>query len=165
MTDLVPRAADDLDVVAQRIQDDPNLLVIPTGVVIDLRDPNQVADAIVQVREATDALIEMRKFMEAVLRLEATRQGTKTLHLAAADAEITGGRRTEYDAPALEEHLARAGMPLERIQEIVTPVVTYKVNALKLKHAAAANPAYRQAMEAASSTVEAPWRVTVKGRR
>ena len=106
---------------------------------------------------------ELRTLLEGVLRLEAQKQGTKTLHLGSLDAVVSGGSRREYDAELLVELLRDAGLPEERIADAVVETVSYRVNQLVLKQLAAANPNYAAAIELAETTVEAPWRVSVKG--
>jgi hypothetical protein len=153
---------DDLDSVALTIQENHQLFVPLTGELVDLRQPNQVAQALESVRDAKRQLDHARAFLEDTLRLEAQRQGTKTLHLQGCDAVITGGTTTSYDSEQLAVLLHQAGMPLDRISELIVATVTYKVNAHKAKQAAAANPAYKDAIEQTKTVDPAPWRVAIK---
>jgi hypothetical protein len=153
---------DELASLELMIAEQPDLVVPLAGVLIDLRDPNAVAGALDQVRDMKHQLDSCRAILEQVLRLEAVRQGTKTLHLDKCDAVISGGEVVEYDGEQLALLLDEAGMPPERVNEIVQLIVTYKVNAAKAKQAAGANPAYAVALEQTRSVKPAPWRVTIR---
>jgi hypothetical protein len=155
-------ATDELATVELQIAEQPQLVVPLTGELVDLRDPNHVAAALNQVREMKNQLDNARMVLEQVLRLEAVRQGTKTLHLEKCTAVISGGETVEYDGEQLIRLLEQAGMPQERINEIVETVVTYKVNALKAKHAAGANPDYAAAVTATRTVKPTYWRVSIR---
>ena len=138
-------------------------LAVPLiGELVDLDQPNQVAQALEAVREATKALDYARRILTEELVDEARRQGTKTLHLSKLDVEITGGTRTEYDAHKLQLMLRSLGMPEHRISEVVVETVTYKVHGTRIKSVASANPDYADAINACRTVVEIPWRVSVK---
>jgi len=151
-----------LELVAQHVSDEPTLLIPYTGAIVDLREPAEVAQALADVRDLKRRLDELRALLEGVLRLEAQRVGTKTLHLEGIDAVVSGGPRAEYDAELLMSRLRACGLPEERVSQAVVATVTYKPNAAVLKQLAAANPDYRRAIDASRTTVEAPWYVTVK---
>jgi hypothetical protein len=97
-----------------------------------------------------------------VLRLEAQRQGTKTLHLGDLNAVVSGGEKAEYDVELLIELLRRAGLPEERLSQAVVETVSYKVDQRVLRSVAGANPAYAAAIETAKTMVATPWYVAVK---
>jgi len=153
---------DELASVELQIAEQPQLVVPLSGELVDLRQPDQVADALGQVREMKYQLDGCRALLEQVLRLEAVRQGTKTLHLERQTAVITGGEIVEYDGAVLLELLEQAGMPPARIAEVVQTIVSYKVNAAKAKAAASANPAYAEAVAQTRSVKTVPWRVTIR---
>ena len=152
-----------LELAAAQLDDTPTIVVPLTGQLIDLTRPLEVAGALHDLRELKRQLDELRALLEGVLRLEAQRQGTKTLHLGSLDAVVSGGSRREYDAELLAGLLREAGLPEERISEAIVETVSYKVNQLVLKQLAGANADYAAAIELAQTSVEAPWRVTVKG--
>jgi hypothetical protein len=160
MTELMHH--DEQAMVELAVQEQPEMMVPFVGELIDLRDPQQVAAGLQHVRDAKNHLDRVRQLLESVLRLEAMRQGTKTLHLGRLDAVVTGGVKVEYDGEELIRLLEAAGMPEDRVLELVVPVVTYKVNATKAKAAAAANPAYAEALGRTRTVVETPWRVSIK---
>ena len=152
-----------LELAAAQLDDTPQIVVPLTGQVVNLRDPFEVAAALEDVREVKRQLDELRALLEGVLRLEAQRQGTKTLHLGSLDAVVSGGEKSDYDPELLTELLRDAGLPEERISEAIVETVSYKVNQLVLRQLAAANPDYKAAIELSKSTVPVAWRVTVKG--
>ena len=153
----------DLELVAVQMEETPLIMVPLTGQLLDLTSPLEVAGALRDLRDVKRQLDELRSFLEGVLRLEAQRQGTKTLHLGSLDAVVSGGIRREYDAELLTVLLREAGLPEERISEAIVETVSYKVNQLVLKQLAGANADYAAAIELAQTFVDAPWRVTVKG--
>ena len=152
-----------LELAAAQLDDTPQIVVPLTGQVVNLREPFEVAAALEDVREVKRQLDELRALLEGVLRLEAQKQGTKTLHLGSLDAVVSGGEKSDYDSELLAELLRDAGLPEERISEAIVETVSYKVNQLVLRQLAAANPDYAAAIELSKSTVPVAWRVTVKG--
>jgi hypothetical protein len=156
------RQIGELDQVALKVAVDPDLVLPTTGEVIDLRDPAQVAHGLDSVRYLVRQLGELRKLLETVLRLEGQRQGTKTLHLHGFKAEISGGETVEWNISALRGALEAAGLPDERMRELIKAEVVYKVNASVAKQLASANPEYAKAIDHAKSMVPAAWRVSVK---
>lgn len=138
-------------------------MVIPgLGEVVDLDDPVKVAFALDGVRDLERNLREIKSELTAVLIHHAQVQGTKTLHLDGVDATVKSGNTTVYDAEAIEQGLRVAGMPEERIREVVKENVTYTVDAVKAKQAAGANPAYFEVIEANKHVEEKPPYVTIK---
>jgi hypothetical protein len=142
------------------------MMVLPTGEQIDLRDPAQVAGGLDQVRDLEQRLRAFRHLLSDVLRLESLRRGTKTLHLDGGwTAVVSGGSRPEYDTELLAERLQAAGLPNDRLDDLIQTVVTYKVNAQVARQLAAANPAYKAALQEARTEAPAAWRVSVERRR
>lgn len=138
-------------------------LVVPgLGEIVDLSNPVQVAFALDGVRDLERNLREIKSELTAVIVQHAQVQGTKTLHLDGIDATIKSGTKTEYDAEAIEQGLRAAGMPEERIREIVKENVSYTVDAVKAKQAAGANPAYADVIYTNRQVIEAPPYVTIK---
>lgn len=79
-------------------------------------------------------------------------------------ATITSGRRSSVAADVLEAKLREAGMPEARISEIVQEEVSYKVDLRAAKKAGTANPDYKAALEAATTTHDAQPSVTIRRR-
>jgi hypothetical protein len=140
------------------------LLPMPlTGELIDLREPANVADKLDKLRDLKRQLDGLRELLETVLRLESKRQGTKTLHLEGGlTAVVSGGDRRVYDAEALADDLADAGLPPERVAEAVKAVVEWKVDQRVLNQLAASNPDYGQIIALHQRREEAPWRVSIR---
>ncbi len=154
----------DLELVQQHITEEPTLLLPYTGAIVDLREPAEVAQALSDVRDLKRRLDELRALLEGVLMLESQRVGSKTLHLEGMDAVVSGGPRTEYDAELLMSRLRACGLPEERVAQAVVATVTYKPNAAVLRQLAGANADYRRAIDASRTTVDAPYRVSLKPR-
>jgi hypothetical protein len=141
---------------------DADLLVPLTGELVPLADPGRVAFALDQVREMKRDLDQARQVLEAALRVASEHAGTRTLHLGALTAVVSGGERVEYDAERLAQELAAAGLPPERLGELIVATVSYRVDQRVARSVAAANPRYAAALERCRRVVPAPWRVAVK---
>jgi hypothetical protein len=157
---------DQLEYAGEMVERLPEISLPWTGEIIDLREPEKVADALDQVRNLKRALDELRSLLEGVLRLRSREQGVKTLHLEGGwKAVVSGGTRPEYDIDVLVERLEAAGLPSDRLDELVETVVSYKVDASVARQLAGANPAYKAALDEARTDVPAPWRVSVERER
>lgn len=125
-------------------------VILPgTGELVRVEDPEGVAEALGTI----DALIEQLKAAKRAVTEAAIEQsmelGTRTLTLEdGRKVVLTSAEATVYDPDELRVALLEAGMPDARVDEIVVPTVTYRVNASKAKAAAGANPSYKQAIEA-----------------
>jgi hypothetical protein len=124
-------------------------IVLPgTGELVPANDPAALGSALAYVRQAQENLRAVgEELTEAIVGI-ASVSGTKTLALDdGTKLTVKGGTVTAYDAEAVETELREAGMPEERIREIVVETVTSTVKAVELKRAAGVNDAYRQIME------------------
>lgn len=140
---------------------DTAALVPLLGLVVDLNEPKQVAQALSAVREAKRKLDIARADLEAVLADEGARQGIKTLRYDDVNVVITGGPTVEYDPEKLQE-LLEVGLPQERFDALVKMTVTYAVNASVAKQiAASGNEEYAEIVRASKKVIEKPWRVSV----
>jgi hypothetical protein len=137
-----------------------NLLDVRTGELVEAT-PANAADLLFAARELRAKMMGLVKDCEAVLIDESRRQGTKTLHLPAGTAEITGGSAREWDLGTLLD-LLELGLPEERYNDLVVATTTYKVDARVAKQLEAANPAYAKVIDAARTYVDKPFRVSVK---
>ena len=138
-------------------------LVVPgIGEIVPLDDPQKVAFALDGIRDLERNLKEIKSELTAAIVEASKVQGTKTLHLDGLDAIVKSGTKVEYDPIAIELGLREAGMPEERIREIVKETVSYSVDAVKAKQAAGANPAYAAVIAANQQTIESPPYVTIK---
>jgi hypothetical protein len=147
---------------ALAIAEHPMLTLPVSGERIDLRDPVQVAEGLHQLRELGHQLDGLRELFCDVLRLESVRQDTKLLRLEGLTALVSGGTRIEWDAELLIGRLLEAGLPYDRLEEVVEGVVTYKVKTQVANRLARENPAFAAAVRDARTDVPAPWRVAVK---
>jgi hypothetical protein len=137
-------------------------LVIPgTGELVSPDDPPAIARAVAEVAELQRRLYEFRTDLTALLVEEAKLQGTKTLHLPGTTVTLSGGTKTKWDVDKLRE-LELAGLPAERLNELLRPAVTYSPSGTIARQLVGANPDYRRIIEEARSEEPAPWRATVK---
>lgn len=136
------------------------LLDVRSGEVLPAT-PENAADLLYAARELRARMMGLVKDCEAVLLDESRRQGTKTLHLPGGTATITGGSELEWDLGTLLD-LKDLGLPDDRYAELVVETRTYKVDARVAKQLESANPAYGEVIERARSTVEKPFRVSLK---
>lgn len=129
-------------------------MVPGVGEIVQLDDVAQVARAIESVRDLEGKLKDVRAELTHAVVYASVVQGGKTLHFEGGKAVVSGGKETTYDPEAIEEGLRAAGMPEQRIREIVKETVTYTVAAVEAKKAAAANPAYAEVIAANSRTFD-----------
>lgn len=152
----------DLDALALAIAENPVAVIPLTGEVVDLREPAQVALALATVRDAKAQLDRVRADLEALLVAESQRQGTKTLRFGEVEAVVSGGEAVEFDPEQLGAMLTEAGLPAERLNELVRATVTYRVDQRIAKQLASANETYAQIIESCRTTRPAAWRVAIK---
>lgn len=138
------------------VYEDETIILPHTGQVLAASDTKQCANALVELRQIEDAIREVKIVLTQAIVAESQRQGTKTLRFGERKVEIRGGKSVLWDAHFLEIELRKAGMPEERIREIVKEEVSYKVDAREAKKAAGANPAYAVIVEAAQHVSERP---------
>src|SRR5262245_34906783 len=94
--------------------------------------PENAAELLVAARELRTKLMSLVHDCEAVLLAASRERGTKTLHLPAGVATVSGGSEVVWDISTLARLIA-VGLPDERYGELVATVVTYKVNAAVAK--------------------------------
>ena len=125
-------------------------LVVPgSGEIVDLNDEIACCRALQDLAEL-ERLIEYakRELVNAVAERSRV-LGTKTITLpSGVKAQIGSEVSVVYDAEAIEEGLREAGMPEDRIREIVLEDISHKVKAVEAKRAASANPAYAAVIDA-----------------
>lgn len=147
----------------EKVEAEASQALVPLlGLVIDLDQPKQVAEALYIVRDAKRQLDEARAGLERVLAEEARRLGTKTLHLDGVEAVITGGPTVEYDIEELQK-LLDAGLPEERYDKLVKAKVEYVVDKSVIRQLlGSGNAEYLRIIERAARDVEKPYRVSVR---
>lgn len=124
--------------------------VIPhTGEIIDLSDPVAVAKAYRVVQDLEAQLRQAKGTLGDALIAQKSILGTGTMRFEGLSGPVTikGGTDTIYNAVAIKTELLAAGMPRERVAEIVVETIDYKVSAVEAKKAAAANAEYREIIE------------------
>lgn len=137
-------------------------LVVPTtGEIVDAGDPEACLRALSEVRELESRLKELKAELTDALAREFSRQGTKTMELGGYKAELRGGTQVVWDVEVLEE-LRDLGLPDDRMNALVTPEVTYRVNASVAKQIAAANTSYAGVITRAKTEVPKASYVTLK---
>lgn len=136
------------------------IVVRPTGEVIDPADPDACLVALGRVRELQAQLAEAKRALDAALVRNALDRGERTVRTPdGRKYERTGGPEKRYDAHAIRRGLLEAGMPKDRVDEIVVSTVEWKVNGTEANKAAKANPDYRAVIEAGTSIVDKPYSV------
>lgn len=136
------------------------LVNVQTGEVLEAT-PENAAEQLLKARELRNRLMGLVHDCEAVLLDESRKQGTKTLHLPAGTATISGGAAVVWDVEKLRE-LHNHHLPPERWDDLVTMIVTYKVNAAVAKQLEAANPEYARIVGEARGWEDKPWRVSIR---
>lgn len=126
-----------------------DLVPLPhTGELVDLNSVEQVADALRQIREHISVVRRSETMLAEVLVSRSQRIGSKTMHVeGVGKVEVKGGKDITWDALGLKRDLLEAGMPPERVAEIVVETLDRKVNATEANKAARASDAYREIIE------------------
>jgi hypothetical protein len=139
------------------------VVILPaSGEQIDLNDLAQVCRAFQSVKEIESQLREAKGVLRDAVLHHSSLLGSKTMHVAGGGkVEVKGGTVTQYDAESIETDLRAAGMPEERIREIVVETVTYSVKAAEAKKAASANPVYAEIIARHRQVFEARATVSV----
>ncbi len=128
--------------------DSTDVLVVPaSGELVDLNDAEQVARAYRHVRELEELLKDAKAVLTDALVVRSQIEGSKTLHTGGGKVVVKGGQDVLWNAQGLKRDLLSAGMAPERVREIVTETIEYRVVASEAKRAGAANPAYAAAVE------------------
>lgn len=160
--------ADALPVVACEAEAEPgDMVLVPwTGQVVDRDDVPALAVTLADVREHEARVAEVKRGLSQALAEQAELRGTRTLNLGdGRKAKVSGDTETVYDAEAIETDLRAAGMPEDRIREIVREEVTYRVVAVEANRAAKANPAYAAIIDRHKTTRPKTPSVSLEGFR
>lgn len=145
---------------------DGHEVAIPgTGAIVDLSDGVAAAQALDDLREFEKLIYEAKQALTRAIAAHAEGIGMLTFELPdGRKAEVTLRPEIVYEAEVIEQRLREAGMPEERIREIVKEEVTYKVVAKEAKKAAAANYEYASIIEDAKTEVPRNPSVTIRRR-
>lgn len=141
-------------------------LVLPlTGEIIDRTDPQACAKALMDIRALDEQMKAVKAALTQALIEHSHVVGSKTIQVAGGyNAIISGGKETVYDAMRLEQELREAGLPEERIGDLVKTEVSYRVLAGEAKRLASANPQYAAVIERCSQQVEKTQYVSIRKR-
>lgn len=120
------------------------IAVIGTGEVVDLDDERSCLLALAALRDFDTKIKETKAVLSAAIIDRARRLGVKTLVLPdGRKATISAGSDLVWiEVEEMEEELREAGMPEERIREIIVQQITHEVKTQEAKRAAAANESY-----------------------
>ena len=124
--------------------------------------PENAFHVLTQIAEAEAKLRTLKAAITDYVRDESERLGTKTINVPGGKLVLEGGPEQQVEGHELRQLLAEAGMPEERIAEVVTEEVTYKVNRRILNQMTASNGDYKAAAELVTSEVEKPYRAKAK---
>lgn len=125
--------------------------VVPySGEIVSLDDPPACLKLLTEVRELEAQLRDLKDDLTEALKLEFSRQGTKTLELSGIKATLGADSEIVWD-PGILEELRDLGLPEARMNQLVTAEVRYTVNGSVAKQVAAANPEYADVIERAKS--------------
>jgi hypothetical protein len=137
------------------------LLDVLTGEVLPATPENAHA-ILARIAETEAAIRTAKASLTEYVREESERHGTKTFTVPGGKLVLEGGPETVVEGHELAQLLREAGLPEERIAEVVTEEITYKVNRRVLNQMAASNPDYKAAANLVTTTVEKPYRAKAK---
>jgi hypothetical protein len=144
------------------VSDPGTELTLPNGVLVDLTDPGQVAVAYDDLQMLRRMVTQAEKTLkEALIEYGREKLGKNTFTLeGVGKVQIEGGKEKRYDAQGLKQALLKAGMPPERVSEIVRETVELKVMGREA-NAAAKTPKYEKIIEEFMTVEEKTPSVTV----
>lgn len=138
------------------------VLVVPgIGEVVRLDNAPAVARALAAVKTLLGQAATAKRDLEDALAWHSTRAGTKTLRYGTVEAVVKSNNETEWDIERLRDELRAAGLPEERLGELIRETVEYKVNAAVARQVAGANPEYARIIEGCKTVLEKRPSVTV----
>lgn len=132
-----------------------------TGELVPYGDVPALAEAVRTIKERRDQLTEVLSVFNHAIIQESVRQGTRTLNVGRTTVKVSADYETEWDIELLQEGLLAAGIPAERLDELVVAKVEFKVNGTVARQLSGANPEYKTAIEAAKGRVPKKQYVTV----
>jgi len=139
-------------------------VVVPhTGELIPLDDPEACATTLEALRQLESRIADLKRTLSGAVADAAATLGTKTITISGGRKVTVGGGSARRVNPAVLKSAYRdAGMPEERVSEIVRTTVELKVDLRAADQAARANPAYAAALAEATTIEERPWTVSIR---
>ncbi|HSE45685.1 MAG TPA: hypothetical protein VLA89_10210 [Gemmatimonadales bacterium] len=130
-------------------------LVLPSGELVDLSSPDSRAYALNRIREMESQLKEVKGAIVDAFAEDRERLGVDEIELEDGSVvKVTRRYDIVWDHQQLEDDLRAAGMPEERIREIIVEEVTWTVKATEANKAAKRNADYAKAVKRAREEVE-----------
>jgi len=134
-----------------------------THEVVNLEDGHAVARALDGIRQHERDVIDAKRLLTRALVAYKQHIGARTFELEdGRKVEVDTGSEFSYDAEAIEAELREAGMPEDRISQIIREEVTHRVVAAEAKKAAAASDVYREIIERNRTETEKSPSVTIR---
>jgi hypothetical protein len=128
-----------------------DLVVMPTGEIVALDDPEQCARALSEIDDLKLRIRELEARLRETLLEESVRVGSKTLHFPGGmTAKIATPTDISWDHTVLWE-LVEAGLPEDRFNMLVQEEVSYKVNQSIVRELCGANTRYEEIIERAKT--------------
>jgi len=137
-------------------------MVPGTGELFDLAVPDEAGRALAAIDLIKRQVDDARQTVVDMLWEEGERRGTKTLHLETVTVELAGGSRVEWDVEKLADRLLDAGLPKDRVADLIKTTVTYKVDGNVARQLQGANAAYAEAIAACKETIPTTRRARIK---
>lgn len=137
--------------------------VVPySGEIVNFDDPDACLKLLVEIRELEGKLRDLKDDLTDALKREFSVRGKQTLEMNGIKASLSADSEIVWDVGVLYE-LREQGLPEDRMTELITEEITYKINGNVAKQLAAANPTYAEVIERAKS--RAPKKQYVSARR
>lgn len=133
-------------------------LVVPgTGELLPMETADEAVRSLDRLRDLEAAIGDAKRIVtERMVEISAL-LGKKTIVVEGGrKIQLSTGTSTTYDADAIYADLIDAGMPEERIEEIIETTVTHRVRAAQAKQAAGANQAYKEIIDRHTTTHSRP---------
>lgn len=130
-------------------------LVLPTGELVDLSNPTSCAHALVAIREMESMLKEVKGAIVDAFAEERRIRGVDEIELEDGTfVKVKRNYDVVWDHVQLEKDLREAGMPEERIREIIVEEVSWTVKTVEANKSAKRNADYAKAIASARSEVD-----------
>ena len=130
-------------------------LVLPSGELVDLSNPSSRAYALSRIRDMEQQLKEVKGAIVDAFAEDRARLGVDEIELEDGSyVKVKRNYDIAWDHVQLEKDLREAGMPEERIREIIVEEVSWTVKTVEANKAAKRNAEYAKAVASARSEVE-----------